>query len=508
MTFTWEDEVVSGGCTLPVAMYRRMYTAVDECGNADSLEQFISVIDTIAPILTVPADYTAECDEVLVYDEASASDNCSGATITETRDTIAGDCPQSFSIVRTFTAADNCDNETVLTQTITVEDTTAPELTIPEDYTAECSDEHPLEDASATDNCGEVVIELVTDTLAGDCAQAYTVTRTFTATDECGNATTLTQTIVIEDTTAPEFVEALPIDLTVECDTIPVADTLTATDNCQDVEVVYEEVEVAGDCANESTLFRTWTVTDDCGNSTSHTQEITVIDTTAPELTVPADYTAECSDDHPLDEAIATDNCGEVTIEVEADTTYTCDNTYEVTRTFTATDACGNSATGQQVINIQDTTQPVFVEALPADTVVECSSVPAAAVLTATDNCAIVEVMFEEVETDVEDGCAQTYILTRIWTVADACGNTNSHTQTVEVVDTTAPVFANVGGLMNEEVVSVAYDDAYGNVTLPEIVNPSASDNCQEAEACDSAATAEANAMLMEALGWKTPLPT
>ena len=54
---------------------------------------------------------------------------------------------------------------------------------------------------------------------------------------------------------------------------------------------------------------------------------------------------------------------------------------------------------------------------------------------------------------------------------------------------------------MNDEVVSVAYDDAYGNVTLPEIVNPSASDNCQEAEACDSAATAEANAMLMDALG-------
>ena len=186
---------------------------------------------------------------------------------------------------------------------------------------------------------------------------------------------------------------------------------------------------------------------------------------------------------------------------MEADTTYTCDNTYEVTRTFTATDACGNAATGQQVINIQDTTQPVFVEALPADTVVECSSVPAAAVLTATDNCAIVEVMFEEVETDVEDGCAQTYMLTRIWTVADACGNTNSHTQTVEVVDTTSPTFMDIGGLMNEEVVSVPYDDAYGNVTLPEIVSPSASDNCQEAEPCDSAATAEANAMLTEVLG-------
>ena len=499
--FTWEDSPVSGGCTLPVAMYRRMYLAVDECGNADSLEQFISVIDTIAPLLTVPADYTAECDEELVYDSASATDNCSGADIAETRDTIPGSCPQSFSIVRTFTASDNCDNETVLTQTITVVDTTAPELTIPMDYTAECSEEHPLEDASATDNCGQVTITLATDTLEGGCAQAYTVTRTFTALDECGNSTSATQTIIIEDTTAPEFVEALPGNLTVECDAIPAPDTLTANDNCQAVNVMFEELEEAGSCANEATLTRTWTVSDDCGNSASHTQVITVIDTTAPELTLPANYTAECSDLHPLEDALAIDNCGDVTIEVEADTTYTCDNTYEVTRTFTATDACGNSTQGQQIINIQDTTAPEFVEALPADETVECSSVPEAAVLTAIDNCADVEVMFEEIQTDDEDGCAQTYTITRIWTVVDACGNDTSHTQVLNVVDTSAPVFSNIGGLMNGEIVSVPYDDEYGNATLPEIVDPTAFDNCQDAETCDSAATAEANAFLMDALG-------
>ena len=37
----------------------------------------------------------------------------------------------------------------------------APELTIPEDYTIECSEELILEDASATDNCGEVEISVV-----------------------------------------------------------------------------------------------------------------------------------------------------------------------------------------------------------------------------------------------------------------------------------------------------------------------------------------------------------
>ena len=63
-------------------------------------------------------------------------------------------------------------------------------------------------------------------------------------------------------------------------------------------------------------LTRTWTATDDCGNATSASPSNYVVDTTAPVLTIPADYTAECSDEHPMDDASATDNCGEVVIDV------------------------------------------------------------------------------------------------------------------------------------------------------------------------------------------------
>ena len=53
------------------------------------------------------------------------------------------------------------------TQTITVQDTTSPEFTsVPADYTAECSDELLLDDATATDNCGEVSIEVSSETTA------------------------------------------------------------------------------------------------------------------------------------------------------------------------------------------------------------------------------------------------------------------------------------------------------------------------------------------------------
>ena len=78
------------------------------------------------------------------------------------------------------------------TQTITVQDTTAPELSVPADYTAECSDGLVMDDATATDNCGEVSIEV--STRDGDCwrlrrLEQKTITRTFTATDDCGNST-------------------------------------------------------------------------------------------------------------------------------------------------------------------------------------------------------------------------------------------------------------------------------------------------------------------------------
>ena len=130
--------------------------------------------------------------------------------ITVEEETTAGACAGDYVITRTFTATDDCGNATSATQTITIIDTTAPELTIPADYTAECSDVHPMDEATATDNCGAVVITVEeVETTAGACAGDYVITRTFTATDDCGNETSATQTITIIDTTAPELLSQL-----------------------------------------------------------------------------------------------------------------------------------------------------------------------------------------------------------------------------------------------------------------------------------------------------------
>ena len=114
-----------------------------------------------------------------------------------------------------------------------------------------------------------------------------------------------------------------------------------------------------------------------------------------------------------------------------------CAGSYSVTRTWTATDACGNIATASQTINVIDTTAPV-IAALPEATTISCSVTPEFATATATDNCgSAVTLTFADATTN--GACAGSYSVTRTWTATDACENTATASQTINVQDTTGP---------------------------------------------------------------------
>ena len=276
--------------------------------NATNATQTITIVDTTAPTFTsIPEDFDASCDDELPMVYPTATDLCSDVEITVVEATEVGTVDGTFNIHRTFTATDDCGNETSATQTITIVDTTAPEFVfIPDDYTAECSDVLTMDDATATDNCGAVTITLEEATAAGDCAGDYVITRTFTATDNANNSSVATQTITIVDTT--ELTSQLITQQSVLTCTQWMKLLLLTT---VELVITVEEATAAGACAGDYVITRTFTATDDCGNATSATQTITIVDTTAPELTIPDDYTAECSDVHPMDDATATDNCGD-----------------------------------------------------------------------------------------------------------------------------------------------------------------------------------------------------
>ncbi len=485
----------------------RTWTATDNCGNSSSSSQLITIQDTTAPVLAgIPANITVQCSSVpaaaLIGTDVTATDNCDASVnITYSEVRTDGTCPDSYTLTRTWTATDNCGNSSSSSQLITIQDTTAPVLAgIPANITVQCSSVPAAAligtDVTATDNCDASVnitySEVRTD---GTCPDSYTLTRTWTATDNCGNSSSSSQLITIQDTTAP-VLAGIPANITVQCSSVPAAALIgtdvTATDNCDaSVNITYSEVRTDGTCPDSYTLTRTWTATDNCGNSSSSSQLITIQDTTAPVLAgIPANITVQCSSVPAAaligTDVTATDNC-DASVNItysEVRTDGTCPDSYTLTRTWTATDNCGNASTGSQLITIQDTTAPVLA-GIPANITVQCSSVPAAALIgtdvTATDNCdASVSIVFAETRTD--GTCPDTYTLTRTWTATDNCGNSSSSSQLITIQDTTAPVLAGIpanitvqcssvpaAALIGTDVTATDNCDASVNITYSEV---------------------------------------
>ncbi|MCP4103197.1 MAG: gliding motility-associated C-terminal domain-containing protein, partial [Lentisphaerae bacterium] len=233
-------------------------------------------------------------------------------------------------------------------------------------------------EVTATDNCDtEVTVIFNEDSTPNGCGEQ--ITRTWTATDACGNSTVATQEISVSDTEAPTITN-VPADITVECDAVPLSANPDVEDNCDtEVSISVEDIRTDGECSFSYELTRTWTAVDDCGNENTAIQIITVEDTEAPELlNVPENITSECTEipEVPVaGEVTATDNCDtEVTVTFNEDSTPNgCGE--QITRTWTATDACGNSTVATQEISVSDTEAPQVSE-VPADVIVECNEIP------------------------------------------------------------------------------------------------------------------------------------
>src|SRR5439155_17906850 len=107
-----------------------------------------------------------------------------------------GACAGSYSVTRTWTAADACNNRSTASQTINVTDTTAPLIsTLPGPRTIQCPASPSFATPIATD-AGDAApsLSFADVTTPGTCPQSYSVTRTWTAADACNNRSTASQT--------------------------------------------------------------------------------------------------------------------------------------------------------------------------------------------------------------------------------------------------------------------------------------------------------------------------
>ena len=362
--------VTSGGCPNRFTL-ERTWTFSDTCKNITRHTQTIIVEDNEPPEIQevdLPQDLNLDCvSEIPPPVKLTAIDNC-GQMWTKLPTTVvtSGGCPNRFTLERTWTFSDTCKNVTRHTQKITVEDNEPPviqETDLPQDLNLDCGSEIPPPvELTAIDNCGQMWTKLpATEVIAGDCPNRFTLVRTWTFSDTCKNVTMHTQTIVVEDNEPPVIQGPLPPDLNLDCASeVPTPAELTAIDNCGQMWTKLPATVVTpGDCPNRFTLERIWTFSDTCKNAIQHTQTIVVDDNEPPILICPPDETALCNDIPTiLDEgyfATATDNCDDnITVnymgEIRAD--FCEEGYYTLTRSWMASDICGNTSTCDQVITV------------------------------------------------------------------------------------------------------------------------------------------------------------
>jgi large repetitive protein len=422
----------------------RTWTAMDDCGNSTSLEQFLLVSDAETPVWTFqPNDVEVSCGEEYEIGTPTAEDDCGDVDITFLDAPLQGSCTNSF--IRTWTATDNSGNSVSFEQFIIITDTVGPDFDfVPSADTISCGQPIPVVLATATDACSGIADVTYTDAPGVGCTGS--LIRTFTATDVCGNSTEAIQTITIIDNENPTPLNT-PENITVSCaDEVPSfdADLVLFEDNCALLNVSASEEILEGECANDFIVRRLWIATDVCGNRTTIRWDIVVDDEQGPELiNVPLSDTLQCGletvPEPPL--VTANDNCnGDVPVVFNETTTNLISCGFRVTRTWSAEDACGNITTATQIILVTDTVDPYLLD-IPENITVGCGEeIPPVQLPLAMDDCAGPVSVFLA-ENQFPGTCPGEFSIQRVFRAFDNCGNSVIATQWVIVEDTVGPEF-------------------------------------------------------------------
>ena len=448
------------------------YTVTDIAGNQTSCS-FTVTVAGLPPAINCPANIVV--NNTIGQCGANVSFMANETTAIPASVITYSIAPGSFFPVGITTVTATATNAVGISScsfTVTVIDNQFPVLIgVPANTTVECNAIPAAATVTAEDNCTTSVPAYTETRTDGDCSGRYLLTRTWSTTDASGNTTSASQLVMVQDTQAP-IISAAPGNVTVECNAVPAAAILTATDNCSTPTVLFTEVRTNGNCSGNYTLTRTWTATDACGNTSSKTQVITVQDTQAPVISAaPVNVTVECNAVPVAAVLSATDNCSTPVVVFTQTSTQNVNvnnpgyYNYTITRTWTATDACGNASSKTQVITVQDKTNPVItvcpVVAASCDNLSGNSKTVS---LTATDNCGPISVIYSLSGATVFNGGTGA-TLTRnfnigttviAWSVTDVSGNTSTCSTTVVVnpLPVASITAANADALCNRFVLT------------------------------------------------------
>jgi RNA polymerase sigma factor (sigma-70 family) len=419
-------------------------SAQDEAGNSAEGSFTVEVVDTTAPKVTTPASLQIEAqgpEGATVAYRARARDRADSSVSVRCSPARGVVLPLGETVV-VCTARDGARNVAQERFTVTVADSTAPALALPDALSVEAGAPVAYH-ASARDAVdGEVVVECSVP--AGRKLPVGRTTIACTSTDAAGNVAHAKFTVRVGDTTAPTL--RLPDDLTVEA-------------SGRRTRVVFQ---VSADGArglhcrpSSRSLFPLGPTTVRCsasdaqGNTGRGSFLVRVVDSTAPRISVPQALTVE-----------ATGPTG-AKVEFEASAMDLADGRPRVTcspasgSTFplgattvrcAARDASGNRASATFTATVVDTSAPSLT--LPADRTLQATSTKGATVTYSASATDSVDGPLTPTCTPPSGAVFPVGSTTVTCTARDAHGNERSESFTVTVTPFPQPdlVFSSVSG--------------------------------------------------------------
>ncbi|PNY80085.1 HYR domain-containing protein [Deinococcus koreensis] len=471
----------ASGSTFALGAHTVSCTATDDAGNHSSSTFSVTVADSTAPVLAAHANITAEATSaagaVVTFTNPTATDAVSTPNVSCTP--ASGSTFALGTNTVTCTATDGGGNEATGSFTITVQDKTPPTLHLPSNLTLEATSP-----AGAMATFSATASDLVSGNVAVSCepvsgttlAVGSTTTVECSATDGGGNKATGSFTIAVVDTTKP--VLTLSDDLIREA-TGPMGAAVTFNTSASDL--VSGNVSVSCNKTSGATFALgttpvTCSATDDAGNTASGSFDVTVQDSTKPDLTLSDNLIKEATG--PAGAVVTFSNTA--TDLVDLTVTVVCTPISGSTFALgtervdcSATDDAGNKATGSFTVEVRDTTAPHLT--VPTNLTEEATG-PSGAVVT-----------FITSATDLVDGpvavsCTPasggTFVLgdtTVNCSATDDAGNKASGSFKVIVRDTTPPSLSLSGNLSAEATgpggayvsfTNTAHDLVDGSVTV------------------------------------------
>jgi gliding motility-associated-like protein len=458
-------------------------TATDNCANEDRLiRRFkaFGVERTRQELLDAFAEnIEAGCEDDLLFGGQSYDNVLSWAIIE-------------------FIYADPCGNEVSSQSSFVVIDTLPPAWDIePASLEIQCVDQAILEQqltqwyemaggGIAQDECGyiqyemsptlDVALQLFRQSQLNGCGQTGNVAIEVTARDACGREadsvfmiqftvidtlppTLLVSADTVQITCGPEVAEDIRTQLDAllgavfadECGAIQPKHLVWEDSNGRQGEAAFGEYAMyptldSSDCT--WTVWVTFEVEDECGNTALAQGTLEVIDNTSPFFTsFPADLTVDCASIPDPEMPVVSDNCrinlDVILVETSnrgADPASCSYYQYEVSRRWTASDACGNLVDSVQTIFVRDNQPPVFeLTALQfvscdSDTSVQWDQIRSLV----SDNCAD-SVTLQLVQFVLPGNCPGNYRIERQWAATDFCDNQSTFIQQIFVSDNQAP---------------------------------------------------------------------